>query len=260
MDDLQQKKLLDQAIKIKRDYQVYDLDEEKEEFTLIDRVNEMLSTIFGDDTITLENLFHPSKERKYKWHLFKKNFLPKVFPLILLTCLTTFLVSEASLFYGDGVRTPYAIFKAILTEVCFIFISSYRASNLLESVGSFLVRIGMVALMLFVITSETFLNTTKTVENTSVIADKVVFLERQIEAKQKTIDMFLSKGWGISVNKHEVEKTNLERQLLDLKAEQQAGSNVAVSKIVEYKAYGNAFFRFILLCISMLISRRFFRF
>ena len=260
MDDLQQKKLLEQAKKIKKDYQVYDLDEEKEEFTLMDRVNEMLSTIFGDDTITLENLFHPSKETKYKWYLFKKNFLPKVFPLILLTCLTGFLVSEASLFYGDGIRTPYAIFKAILTEVCFIFISSYRASNVLESVGSFFIRVGMVALMLFVITSETFLNTTKTVESTSVITDKVSLLEKQIDAKQKTIDMFLAKGWGISVNKHEAEKTQLEKQLLELKTEQQGGSNTAVSKIVEYKAYGNAFFRFLLLCVSMLISRRFFRF
>ncbi len=254
------KKLIEQAEKIRKEYTAYDLDQETEEMTLLDRINDILSTIFGDNTITIEYLFNPSKKVPYKWHRFKKNFLPKVFPLILLVALTSFLVAEASLFYGDGVRTNYAIFKAVLTEVCFIFISSYRASSIFESVGAFFVRVGMVALMLFVISSENFLNTTKTIENSSVIAEKVILLEKQIDAKQKTIDMFLSKGWGISVNRHEADKLALEKQLIELKSEQQGGANESVSRVVEYKAYGNAFFRFILLCISMLISRRFFRF
>jgi hypothetical protein len=257
MDD---QKLIDRADKMRKDYITFNLDEKKEEMLLLDRINEILVTIFGDDTISIEYLFSPGKKIPYKWHKFKKTFLPKVFPLVLLIALTAFLVAEASLFYGDGVRTDYAIFKAVLTEVCFIFISSYRASGILESIAAFLVRIGMVALMLFVISSENFLNTTKTVENASVIAEKVLILEKQIDSKQKTIDMFLAKGWGYTVNRHEAEKSVLEKQLIALKSEQQDGANESVTKVVEYKAYGNAFFRFILLFISMLISRRFFRF
>jgi hypothetical protein len=257
---MDKEKLFKQAEDIRKEYVTYDLDQQQEEMSLLDRINDILSTIFENDTITVSYLFNPEKEQEYKWHRFKKAIIPRIFPLVLLFALTSFLISEASLFYGDGITTPYAYFKAILTEVCFIFISAYRSTNWFEKAAVSLVRVGMVALMLFVITSETFLNTTKTVENTSILSERVVALERQIESKQKTIDFYLSKGWGYKVNKFEDEKSRLEKQLMELKTEQQGGSNLAVSKVVEYKAYGHAFFRFILLCISMLISRRFFRF
>lgn len=253
-------KLIDQAESIRKEYVTYNLDQEREDMILLDRINDVLATIFEDNTITVAYLFSPDKEPKYIWHRFKTRVLPKVFPLALLFALTCFLISEASMFYGDGVATPYAYFKAILTEVCFIFISAYRPSNWVEKLSASFIRLSMVALMLFVITSETFLNTTKTTENASVLSDRVIAIESQIEAKQKTIDFYLTKGWGYSVNKFENEKIKLEEQLSELKSEQQGGNTVDVSKIIEYKAYGNAFFRFILLCISMLISRRFFRF
>ena len=253
-------KLLKQAEEIRKDYVTFNLDQEQEEIILLDRINDMLATIFDDNTITVAYLFSPDKKPKYLWYKLKKTILPKIFPITLLIALTCFLVSEATLFYGDGIASTGAYFKAILTEICFIFISAYRSNNLIEKTMVSLTRVGIVVLMLFVITSETFLNTTKTIENTSILSDKVSAVETQIQAKQKTIDFYLTKGWGVSVNKFENEKIKLEKQLFEMKSEQQGGANIAVSKKLEYKSYGNAFFRFLLLCISMLISRRFFRF
>lgn len=253
-------KLLDQAENIRKNYVTYNLDQDQEDFVLMDKINDLLSTIFNDNTITISYLFNPNKEKKYLWHRVKSSIIPKILPIILLLCITGFLVSEASVFYGNGQATTGAYFKAILTEICFIFMSGYRASGYFEKLVAPLVRLGIVGLMLFVITSETFLNTKKDSQNTSILSDKVELINNQIKEKTKAIDYYLKKDWPITAKQLTAEKSKLEEELLKMKTDQQNGSNKEVSKLLEYKAYGNAFFRFLLLCISMLISRRNFRF
>jgi hypothetical protein len=56
------------------------------------------------------------------------------------------------------------------------------------------------------------------------------------------------------------ERDELVKKLISLKEKQAEGSNTEVSDLVRYKAYGNAFFRIILLLISILITRRLFSF
>ena len=56
------------------------------------------------------------------------------------------------------------------------------------------------------------------------------------------------------------EKEKLTTQLIDLKQQQAKGATAEVSKLVQYKAYGKAFFRVILLFISILVTRRIFHF
>ena len=170
-------------------------------------------------------------------------------------------VSEAVTFYADGNAPDLKTYiKAILTEVAFIFLSGYKTSDFLNKIWVNTLRAGVFSLMLFVISSQTLLSGTKFQTNSSAIQEQVVLLEKQIDEKEKTIQFYISKGWGNSVRKLTQEKNELVQKLITLKEKQADGSNEGVSKQVVYRSYGQAFFRVILLFISVLITRRIFVF
>jgi hypothetical protein len=258
-----QRAILEKAEEIRQEYVAKPLDRQEEEQTLIGKINDLMVTIFGDDSISLDYLLSEEKLTEWKKNRWRK-YIPtpaKLFMAALLITITCFLVSEAVTFYAiNGEITVYTYFKAILTEVCFIFLGGYVAKGSTERIGVTLLRVAMFCLMLFVITSETFMNSTKTVEYSNVLADQVRVLETQIAEKQKVIDFYAQRGWGISTNRHMAEKQKLYDELKKLKDQQMQGSNEKVSEMVRYKAYGNALFRVLLLFISLLISRRLFRF
>jgi len=113
---------------------------------------------------------------------------------------------------------------------------------------------------LFVISSQTIYNGTKFQGNSESIQAQVELLEKQIAEKEKTIQFYIDKGWGNSVRKQTEDKNKLVDKLIALKEEQAKGSNEKVSNLVIYKSYGQAFFRVLLLFISVLITRRLFSF
>jgi len=92
------------------------------------------------------------------------------------------------------------------------------------------------------------------------ISQQVELIEKQIKAKEETIEFYKKKNWGTSVNKHEKEKNELVEKLIKLKEKQGEGKTEDVSKVVEYQAYGRAAFRVLLMLISVLITRRLFKF
>jgi hypothetical protein len=114
--------------------------------------------------------------------------------------------------------------------------------------------------MLFVISSQTLMSGTKFQTGSQAIQEQVVILEKQIAEKEKTIQFYLDKGWGNNVRKQTEDKNKLVEKLLALKEKQAEGSNAEVSQLVKYKSYGQAFFRVLLLLISVLITRRLFIF
>ena len=57
-----------------------------------------------------------------------------------------------------------------------------------------------------------------------------------------------------------LEKEKLTTKLIKLKEKQAAGATQEVSELIRYKAYGKAFFRVLLLFISILVTRRIFYF
>ena len=114
--------------------------------------------------------------------------------------------------------------------------------------------------MLFVISSQTILSGTKVSTNSTAIAEQVQLLETQIAEKEKTIQFYIAKGWGNSVRKQTEDKNKLVDKLIALKEQQAQGSNEKVSDQVVYRSYGQAFFRVLLLLISVLITRRLFSF
>ena len=150
--------------------------------------------------------------------------------------------------------------KAILTEVAFIFLSGYKVENWKEKLWVNTLRAGVFSLMLFVISSQTIYNGTKFQGNSESIQAQVELLEKQIAEKEKTIQFYIDKGWGNSVRKQTEDKNKLVDKLIALKEEQAKGSNEKVSNLVIYKSYGQAFFRVLLLFISVLITRRLFSF
>jgi hypothetical protein len=150
--------------------------------------------------------------------------------------------------------------KAILTEVCFIFLSGYRATGFVESALVGVLRVSIFCVMLFVITSDLAFKSASTTAVSDNIAQQIVLVEKQIEDIQKTIEFYKSKNWGTSVNKYELDKKALVNKLISLKEKQGEGKTESVSKVVEYQAWGRAAFRVILMFISVLITRRLFKF
>jgi predicted phage tail protein len=171
------------------------------------------------------------------------------------------LVSEAVTFYADGNIADFKTYvKAILTEVSFIFLSGYMASDLKQKLWVNTLRASVFSLMLFVISSQTILGGVKVDTNAQAIQEQIQVLEEQIEAKEEMIKFYIAKGWGNNARKQSDEKNELVKKLLELKEKQAEGSNKEVSQLVVYKSYGQAFFRVLLLLISVLITRRLFVF
>lgn len=254
-------KELDHKIaKFKHDYATQYIDEEREDLLVLDRVNDIVKDILEDPEVELDHLFteEKMKNRNGYWARFKKS-LPTITQSVLLIAITSFLVKEAVSFYSSGEPDLYSYYKAILTEVCFIFLASYQARSLLEKIVAPILRFSLFLLMSFVISSQVILDNTKFSTNSDVVDNRAELIKRQIEDKQKTIDFYISKGWAVSTNKHVRDKEKLQEKLDEVLSEQRSGFTGDVARVNTYKAYGNIAFRVIILMISMLISRRLFR-
>lgn len=267
-DENEKNEILKFAKQMQSEYKAAEVDQEEEEMRFLDKLNRLVQIILNDDSFSMySNLEEDSlktwhKKRFSRWlkrTLFAntKNFLY----FILLATITGFLVSEALSFYAiDGVLTTKTYVKAILTEVCFIFLSGYRSSDKLTMVWASFLRVGIFCLMMFVITSQALDVGTKTVSENEAIAQQIVLIEEQIKQKEKDIKYFQEIGWPRNAARTTIEKQELVKKLIKLKEEQAGGKNEDVSKREIYKMYGRAAFRVLLLFISVLITRRLFTF
>jgi len=267
------KEILSQASKIKDNFEASvetqeDITNEKVKF--LDQMNNMVHLILNDDTVSIydalseDNLKVWNKKRRSPLAKIKKfiseNFRNSLYFLLLAT-ITGFLVSEALAFYAiDSVITTKTYVKAILTEVCFIFLSGYRTETKAGLAWVTALRAGIFCLMMFVISSQVILEGTKEIGNASSITQQITFIEKEIEQKDKDIIYFKEIKWKRNAARVTIEKQELVKKLIALKEQQAKGSNEEVSEIVKYKMYGRAFFRIILLFISVLITRRLFSF
>jgi len=263
------KEILDQIKEIKSSYEAEQTDEHEEELSFLDRFNRLIQLILDDETISVyqaldkESLDRWKKKRFSRW--FKKLVFSNIHNtmyFLLLATITGFLVSEALSFYSiDGFIDTKTYVKAILTEICFIFLSGYRASGKLQILWVSVLRTGIFCLMMFVISSQTISIGTGTISESDKIQEQVVLLEKQIKEKEKEITYYRDvRNWPLTTKQLVNEKGILVNKLIDLKDKQASGKNQEVSEVERYKMYGRAAFRIILLFISVLITRRIFSF
>jgi hypothetical protein len=260
--------IVEKVKKLRDGYQVELADTEEESLNFLDEINDLIRSIFNDSSMSVYDVFSQDNLNKWKekrfvrW--FKKvvlNNYMNVFYFALLATITGFLVSEALEFYAiDGAIDTKTYVKAILTEVCFIFLSGYRSDNKWQAAAVGVLRTSIFCLMLFVITSKTFIDSSKNVGNTNAITQQIVIVEKQIAQKEKDMEYYLKKDWPKNYSATRLEKEKLVSKLINLKEQQAKGANEKVSELIRYKAYGKAAFRVLLLFISVLITRRIFHF
>ena len=231
--------------------------------SFLDEVNSLIRKVFKDSDTDVYDAFSPDflerwKKRRFRRLLAKINF-QKILLFTLLMTITGFLVSEALPFYAVGAITTSTWVKAILTEVCFIFVSSYRSVGKLQAAMITFARAGIFALMLFVISSEVTLDGLNQVNEISVISQKIEFIEQQIEEKNELIEFYKKKGWGNNTKIQSDEKNKLVEQMIELKNQQIDGKNEKASDLIIWKTWAKAFFRVVLMFISILISRKLFK-
>ena len=255
--------------KLKESYQVELEDSSEESLSFLDQIDDLIKSIFNDTSLSVYNVFTPEKLQEWKSKRLKRwlkntilGNINKLFYFALLVTITGFLVSEALDFYAvDGLIDTKTYEKAILTEVCFIFLSGYRSDSKWETAGVGVLRASIFCLMLFVITNKTFMDSGKITSNTDVIQQQVMLLEEQISEKNKSIIYYRDvKKWPLTTKQNIQEKNVLVNKLIILKEKQAEGATKEVSELVRYKAYGKAFFRVLLLFISILTTRRIFSF
>lgn len=268
-----EKEIIEESKRIKEDFEAKaetpeDISREKMNF--LDKINHLVRLILNDDSVTVydafneENLEAWKKNRSSKWRKFKTfiaNNYRKFFYISLLITITGFLVSEALSFYAiDGIISKKTYVKAILTEICFIFLSGYRTESRAGLVWLGFLRTGIFVLMMFVISSQVLLKGTQQIENSNSVSQQIEFIEKQINQKEKDIKYFKEINYPKNATRVTIEKQKLISKLISLKEQQASGSNKEVSDIIKYKMYGKAFFRILLLFISVLITRRLFSF
>ena len=239
-------------------------DKDHVKMSFLDEVNALIRKVFKDSDTDVYDAFSPEllekwKKRRFRRMLAKIN-IQKILIFILLMTITGFLVSEALPFYAAAAGiTASTWVKAILTEACFIFVSSYRAIGKMQTTMIVFARAGIFALMLFVISSEVTLEGINQVNEIDVISQKIEFIQKQIEQKDELIEFYKKKDWGVNTRKQIDEKDKLVGQLIELKNEQIGGKNENASDLIIWKTWAKAFFRVVLMFISMLISRRLFK-
>jgi hypothetical protein len=268
MEQQEQKQIVEKIEEIRKKFRTETVDEKETSVIFLDHIDGLIKKIFKDNDITVYDVFDKDFLEKWKnrsvWKKIKNLVVSNgksLFYFIFLTFITGFLVSEALLFYADeGVVNTKTIIKAILTEIAFVFLSGYRAIGKIETTAVSLLRVGVFSLMLFVITSKTFIDSSVFSGNADSVAVQVSILEKQIEEKERKINYYLEKNWPITVKQLSQEKDVLVNKILELKEKQAQGVTQNTSVLVKYKAYGNAFFRILLLFISVLITRRMFKF
>jgi len=263
------KEIIDQVKKIRSRYKTELVDTNEVEMSFIDEVNDLIKKIFGDSSNDVYTALTPGKLDKWKNSKRRKvkRFLGKIFNMnslyfLLLCTITGFLVSEAVSFYAvDGLIETKTWVKAILTEVCFIFLSGYRASGKWNTVAVSSLRVTIFVLMMFVITSGVAFQGASDVAEIDNVDKQIELLERSIEKKEELIDFFRKKRQILNTIKQENALDKLREKLLDLKNRQlDTGKSAEVSNLIIYKSYGKAMFRVVLLFISVLLSRRMFKF
>jgi hypothetical protein len=262
------KEIVNKIKTLRNNYKVELEDSDEESLSFLDEINDLIRSIFNDASLSVYTVFNQENLDKWKKARFTRwikntifGNIQKFFYFLLLVTITGFLVSEALDFYsigGDLDARTYV--KAILTEVCFIFLSGYRSDNKLQMAGVGVLRVSIFCLMMFVITSKTFIDSSKNTGNTNAVTQQIVLIEEQIQQKQKDMDYYLKKDWPRNYSATRLEKEKLTTKLIDLKNQQAQGATVEVSELIKYKAYGKAFFRVILLFISILVTRRIFHF
>jgi len=266
-------KILDQIRKLQSDFEANKETPEEileEKLSFLDRINKLIRLILNDPTVSVYDALSPetleSWKKSRKSRLYQiKNFISrnksKIFYFLLLITITGFLVSEALSFYAlDGIISAKTYVKAMLTEVCFIFLNGYRTSSKIELGFVTLLRGSIFSLMMFVITSQVFIQGTTEIGNANSISQQISVVEAQIVEKKEEIDFFKKKNWPRNVARLTIERQELVKKLLKLKEKQAKGSSKEVSKLVRYRMYGRAIFRILLLLISVLVTRRIFKF
>lgn len=260
--------LENQADKIRAGFASITEEEDEVSLSFIDEVNQLIRIILKDDPIDVYTLLTPEelakwRKAKFKRHLKKilsKFSLGSFLYFILLSTITAFLVSEALPFYAEDGITVKTWLQAILTEICFIFVSGYRSDSGPQRFLVPILRVSIFILMLFVITSEITLKGTKDISNIDNLADRVARMENQINSINKEIDHYRSIEWVGRMTQSIRKRDELEKQIQTLKEQQVDKGSKEVSSILQYKMYGKAAFRVILLMISILITRRLFKF
>ena len=264
------KKLLEQAEKIRQGYKSIEVDEEEEQLSFLDELNALVRHILKGEPIDIYTLLTPEeltrwKKAKLKRHI--KRLLSKIFNesslyFILLATITLFLVSEAIPFYATaGAITFKTYIKAILTEVCFLFLAGYRTAGRVNTILVSILRASIFCLMLFVISSEVTLEGARDISKIDNIAGRIVRLEQQIEKTEKDIDRYRSINWPKNMTVSIRKREELEKEVQDLRLRQESeGASENVSQLLQYKVYGKAAFRLILMFVSVLITRRLWRF
>ena len=263
------KELIKIADKIRKGYASALEDEDDEKLSFLDELNALVRVILKDEPIDIYTLLTPEELKKWKKAKFKRQIrrlissisIRSILYFTLLATITGFLVSEAVPFYAMGVVTGKTWLKAILTEVSFIFLSGYRTTGKIEMALVSILRGCMFGLMLFVITSEVTLEGTKDLSKIDNIAIRIERLEKQVDKTEIDIKQYKEIKYMTNMIVSIRKRDKLEAQIQELKERQEKeGASKEVASILEYKIYGKAAFRLILMMITILITRRIFRF
>ena len=239
------------------------------EQSFLEEVNGLIQLIFKDEPMDIYTALSKEELEKWKKRKFRRKLravwsklnLKKSLYFLFMVTITAFLVSEAVHFYAvDGVITAKTWIKAILTEISFLFLSGFIAVGWQQKIGVSFLRVSIFTLMLFVITSEVAMQGTGTIAEIDNIGAQIEAVEKEIKDNDKLIDFYLKKNWPVRVALLQEKKAKLVDKLLKLKERQNNGKSKEVSVLVEYKLYAKAAFRVILLFISVLITRRLFKF
>lgn len=262
--------IIKQADKIRKGYTSVLEDEDEETLSFLDELNKLVRLILGDDSSDIYTLLTPEELKHWKKQKLKRTVIKLLRSIkigyglyfILLATITGFLVHEALPFYAiDGVISDKTWLKAILTEISFIFLSGYRSSTKLQTLGVGVLRVAIFCLMLFVITNEVTMTGAKDIAKIDNLQSRIQRLELQIEKTEKDIKRYREINWPRNMTQSIRKREQLENQLQILKERQeQEGASKELSDLIVYKMYGKAAFRLILMFISVLISRRIFRF
>ena len=101
---------------------------------------------------------------------------------------------------------------------------------------------------------------TKNISEAAIIQQQITILQTQIKDKEEQMAHYKKIDWPRNYTTTRLEKEKLVTKLLALQEKQAEGKNKSVSEIEKINMYGKAAFRVLLLFISVLITRRLFRF
>lgn len=264
------KKLLHQAERIRQGYKSIEIDEEEEQLSFLDELNALVRHILKGEPIDIYTLLSPEELERWKKAKFRrhvKRLISKIFDesnlyFVLLATITLFLVNEALPFYATaGAITFKTYIKAILTEVCFLFLAGYRTVGHINTILVSILRGSIFCLMLFVISSEVTMEGARDISKIDNIAGRITRLEQQISKTEIDIERYRSINWPRNMTTSIRKREQLEQEVQELRLRQESeGASENVSQLIQYKTYGKAAFRLILMFVSVLVTRRLWRF